>query len=97
MTRIRYNRRGTNTRAPDPSPSEISAACEQIQLNWSESERHARRHWFVAKQNLQNKASPDNMSRPLEFNLTRPNVAELPGYELPTVKVREIVTGRKSA
>ena len=40
----------TTLKAEDPTPEQIRAACEEIQLGWTESERHTRlygtsRYW----------------------------------------------------
>jgi len=39
-------------RATDPSEQEIQRLCEQIQSDWSEDEREARRLWMPVNQTL---------------------------------------------
>jgi|GEM_PF-3194389 hypothetical protein len=40
------------TRPDDPSEQEIQRLCEQIQADWSEDEREARRLWMPMNQTL---------------------------------------------
>ena len=40
------------TRLDDPSEQEIQRLCEQIQADWSEDEREARRLWMPMNQTL---------------------------------------------
>jgi len=75
---------------PDPTPAEITIACEEIQRHWSPLERRARRLWVPTAMIRRGRGDSDDMTRPLEVQLMRPNRADLPAeYEVPLVKLRE--------
>jgi hypothetical protein len=42
----------SQTRPDDPSEQEIQRLCEEIQADWSEDEREARRLWMPVNQTL---------------------------------------------
>lgn len=79
---------------PDPSAEEIAAACEIIQSNWSPLERRARRLWVPTAMVRRGRDDSDDMTRPLEVQLVRPNMADLPAeYELPSYHGRMLEAG----
>ena len=72
--------RRSTPRTADPSPEQITAACEAIQRDWSPLERLARRHWTVER--VTHKEDARKVYRqdaPLDHSLRAPNVADLEG------------------